>query len=176
MEKPDDILHRMKDRNKMSEADAKAFLARSQVQHEAASTSRKANELLHGHVGKDDYTSPAKLDCTAKREMKALHREAWKNMSAADRKYERGMGRGPKRCFVATVVYGDIDAPEVCVLRMFRDKCLARHFVGRTFIRFYYCGAGERLAGLLNTYLPSTIPVLRKLLNHLVRWYLFVSI
>lgn len=41
-------------------------------------------------------------------------------------------------CFVATWAFGDYDAPEVVVLRVFRDDFLAASFVGRAFIRSYY--------------------------------------
>lgn len=41
-------------------------------------------------------------------------------------------------CFIATMVYGSYDAPEVLVLRKFRDDKLARNLFGRIFIRIYY--------------------------------------
>jgi hypothetical protein len=41
-------------------------------------------------------------------------------------------------CFIATVVYGDINAPEVIILRKFRDEKLKRTQAGRFFIRTYY--------------------------------------
>jgi hypothetical protein len=41
-------------------------------------------------------------------------------------------------CFVATWAFGDYDAPEVLVLRTFRDDFLAASFVGRAFISTYY--------------------------------------
>jgi hypothetical protein len=41
-------------------------------------------------------------------------------------------------CYIATMVYGSYDAPEVLVLRKFRDEKLAPHFFGRVFIRIYY--------------------------------------
>lgn len=41
-------------------------------------------------------------------------------------------------CYVATSVYGDYDAPEVRVLRLWRDEVLSRSPLGRSFISFYY--------------------------------------
>ncbi len=41
-------------------------------------------------------------------------------------------------CFIATAVYKSYDAPEVLVLRNFRDKYLATNFLGRIFIKTYY--------------------------------------
>lgn len=41
-------------------------------------------------------------------------------------------------CFVATAVYGSYDAPEVLVLRRFRDAVLLKSGVGRYFVNYYY--------------------------------------
>lgn len=41
-------------------------------------------------------------------------------------------------CYVATMVYGSYEAPEVWVLRNFRDRFLARFYFGRKFISWYY--------------------------------------
>lgn len=41
-------------------------------------------------------------------------------------------------CYIATMVYGDYDEPQVMVLREFRDKVLRNSAFGRLFIRFYY--------------------------------------
>lgn len=41
-------------------------------------------------------------------------------------------------CYVATAVYGSYEAPEVMVLRKFRDERLQPTFLGRGFIAFYY--------------------------------------
>jgi len=42
------------------------------------------------------------------------------------------------KCYIATAVYGSYDAPEVRVLRCFRDEVLAKSMAGRAFIRSYY--------------------------------------
>lgn len=41
-------------------------------------------------------------------------------------------------CYVATAVYGSYDAPEVQLLRKFRDETLMPNCFGRGFVRFYY--------------------------------------
>ena len=41
-------------------------------------------------------------------------------------------------CYIATMVYGDYDAPQVVTLREFRDMTLRKYTLGRLFIRFYY--------------------------------------
>jgi hypothetical protein len=45
---------------------------------------------------------------------------------------------GSGACYVATMVYGDYDAPEVMVLRNFRDNTLAKSAAGLIFIKVYY--------------------------------------
>ena len=41
-------------------------------------------------------------------------------------------------CYIATMVYGDYDHPQVMVLRNFRDNFLSNYPIGRNFIQFYY--------------------------------------
>lgn len=41
-------------------------------------------------------------------------------------------------CYIATMVYGDYDHPQVMVLRDFRDSYLAKRYLGRQFIKIYY--------------------------------------
>lgn len=41
-------------------------------------------------------------------------------------------------CYIATAVYGSYDAPEVMVLRRFRDYSLRPTALGRCFIKMYY--------------------------------------
>ena len=72
-------------------------------------------------------------------------------------------------CFVATVVYGDPMAPEVELLRTFRDRVLLLHLPGRLFVRFYYAGAGQYTANLLRRRFPYLIPCVRCLVDALVR-------
>lgn len=41
-------------------------------------------------------------------------------------------------CYIATAVYGSYDAPEVKILRRFRDEVLKQSVAGRLFIKIYY--------------------------------------
>lgn len=41
-------------------------------------------------------------------------------------------------CFIATTCYGNYNAPEVMVLRIYRDEYLLPNFWGRLFVKFYY--------------------------------------
>jgi len=42
-----------------------------------------------------------------------------------------------RRCFIATAVFENVDAPEVILLRLFRDKYLLQNWGGRAMIRVY---------------------------------------
>lgn len=53
----------------------------------------------------------------------------------------RPASSGSGGCFIATSVYGDHDAPEVLVLRTWRDEALSRTVAGRAIIRTYYVGS-----------------------------------
>ncbi len=44
----------------------------------------------------------------------------------------------PGKCFIATACYGDYDAPEVLVLRNFRDQKLLTTYAGTVFVKLYY--------------------------------------
>jgi hypothetical protein len=53
--------------------------------------------------------------------------------------YNRVYNRTTKKaCYVATAVYGDVDAWQVVKLREYRDKNLRKTFLGRMFINIYY--------------------------------------
>ncbi|MBU1088121.1 MAG: hypothetical protein KKD05_11480 [Candidatus Omnitrophica bacterium] len=51
-------------------------------------------------------------------------------------------------CFVATACYGDQQAPEVVLLRKFRDKQLMADYRGREFVAVYYI-IGPKLADMI---------------------------
>ena len=44
----------------------------------------------------------------------------------------------PIGCYIATAVYGYYDAPEVLILRKYRDEVLQQTILGRAFIKTYY--------------------------------------
>ena len=41
-------------------------------------------------------------------------------------------------CYIATMIYGDYNSPEVIELRKFRDNVLSKYLLGRIFITVYY--------------------------------------
>lgn len=75
---------------------------------------------------------------------------------------------GKTGCFIATACYGDYDAPEVKVLRLYRDQVMAGSRMGRATIRFYYaCSPG--LAAAISRSPRAQHLIRRYLLNGLVQ-------
>ena len=66
-------------------------------------------------------------------------------------------------CFIATACYQDPDAPEILVLREWRDTVLSRHTAGRAFINIYY-RIGPSLAYGLKRH-PSLLGFVRRRLD-----------
>lgn len=57
----------------------------------------------------------------------------------ARRKAEEEAERKRKQgCFIATACYGNYNAPEVLLLRQYRDDKLLKTFFGKVFVKFYY--------------------------------------
>ena len=72
-------------------------------------------------------------------------------------------------CYIATAVYGSYEAPEVIILRQFRDNTLKKTYLGRWFIKTYYYlspPVAEKLknAKFINKFIRS---LLNKLVKHL---------
>ncbi len=78
-----------------------------------------------------------------------------------------------KGCFIATAAYGFYDAPQVQVLRDFRDQYLLSHVAGRWFVDWYYANS-PAAAHYLETH-PQWKPLVRALLMPLVVFALFVT-
>ena len=74
----------------------------------------------------------------------------------------------PDHCYIATAVYGDASAPEVMVLRQFRDKFLMKSVIGRKLVGVYYAYSPDFVAWMDD----------KPRLQSLIRWWLnlFVSI
>jgi hypothetical protein len=59
------------------------------------------------------------------------------NLKTLNGMYNRS-NSGGGGCYIATMVYGNYDHPQVMVLRDFRDNFLSNYSIGRNFIQFYY--------------------------------------
>lgn len=69
-------------------------------------------------------------------------------------------------CFIATACYGDYDAPEVQILRRYRDNKLLTNGFGKLFVAFYYSispffatiiSKSDRLKNIVRQYLIQPI-------------------
>ena len=60
-------------------------------------------------------------------------------------------------CFIATACYGDYDAPEVLILREYRDDVLLKTLLGRIFTKLYYA-----ISPFFTKYISSS-PFLKKI-------------
>ena len=70
-------------------------------------------------------------------------------------------------CYIATMVYGDYDHPQVMILRRFRDNVLAKSLFGRWFIKTYYHYSPKLVEKLKNNKPVNSI--IRRALNQLIK-------
>ncbi|GEM_PF-645462 len=76
-------------------------------------------------------------------------------------------------CYIATMVYGDYDHPQVVALRSFRDDILRTNAIGRAFISFYYKNSPAWVEKLQD-YRGINI-IIRKVLNIFIKLYNYES-
>ena len=69
-------------------------------------------------------------------------------------------------CYIATMVYGDYDHPQVIILRKFRDNVLDNSIFGRWFIKTYYQYSPNLVKKMKNKQIVNS--VIRKILNLIV--------
>lgn len=70
-------------------------------------------------------------------------------------------------CYIATMVYGDYDHPQVMILRQFRDNVLNKSVWGRWFIKIYYIYSPKVVNILKNQKIINDL--IRNILNHFIR-------
>jgi hypothetical protein len=87
----------------------------------------KHNFTLNEEIENQDYTATI-LKLKSVQEQKRIERI----------EYQKELRKGENNCFIATMVYEDINHPKVEYLRQFRDNSLSSSFLGKTFIHYYY--------------------------------------
>jgi len=89
------------------------------------------------------------------------------NLQLIEEKLEESKGKDKKEgCYIATACYGSYDAPELLILRQYRDERLAKNYWGRLAISFYY---------RCSPYLASTLKS-NQALGNFIRRYLLDNI
>ncbi|MFC7432034.1 MULTISPECIES: CFI-box-CTERM domain-containing protein [unclassified Agrococcus] len=142
----------------------------------AVSSQSDLEEYLTPFSGRPGYAFPRDFE-TARRELVSFigggARLATLKSAPTGQRPTSGMQASPSStssggggCYIATAVYGSYDAPEVLVLRRFRDEVLATSRFGRAAIRAYYVVSPPIADGLRTAHLLNRIA--RWLLDHLV--------
>ena len=73
-------------------------------------------------------------------------------------------------CYIATAVYGSYDAPQVMILRSYRDEVLTKSILGRAFIIIYY-----KLSPRVACWLRNADPFNRWIRSILDKWVKHLS-
>jgi len=108
-----------------------------------------------------DYRSLAdKISSRSSSSSRGRGSESSRRKSQSSRRSSASSGEDD--CFVATACFGDADAHEVRLLRIYRDEILVRSRVGRAFISWYYTH-GPRFAESIR-HRPAVKLVVRNLL------------
>lgn len=96
---------------------------------------------------------------------KAEEAQKKQTVSAQTQNSERNPNKN-EGCYIATLVYGDYNHPQVMLLRKFRDNVLLTNYFGKKFVRIYY------------RYSPGVVEKLRnhKIINGFIRYVLDVMI
>lgn len=84
---------------------------------------------------------------------------------SAGRRKSGGRKSQNKGCFVATATYQSVSAPQVVILRAYRDQVLLKSKMGMKMVDLYY-QVGPFLAEVVNN-LPFLRPCCRKILDHI---------
>ena len=71
-------------------------------------------------------------------------------------------------CYIATMVYGEYDAPQVLVLRKYRDEVLLSSIIGRIVVKYYYHISPWFVEKTKN--MGALKFILRNILNRLVKY------
>lgn len=91
--------------------------------------------------------------------------------ASADNSSLKNKARDPSvkvsKCYVATALYGSYDAPEVLILRRFRNEVLSKSLPGRAFICTYYAVSPPFARRLENAGRVNRI--VRRILDKIVR-------
>lgn len=138
--------------------DGKGYLSGGERAYESYCASNGVRDLKTGYpdphpMAREVYESPRVLE--------AVRSKGARSGASSSNSTSSG------GCFIATAVYGSYEAPQVLILRKFRDDQLHSTIWGRSLIRLYYFSSPP-IANRLSAY-PRLIAATRKLLDAFVR-------
>jgi len=90
----------------------------------------------------------------------------WQKSRGDGRCIQPSIGSKSDGCFIATEMYGDSQANEVNLLRLYRDVVMNNSFIGKRLINFYY-GVSPTLVKFIRKF-PITKKVISPVLNTIV--------
>lgn len=120
-------------------------------------------KLVGGNIDKDGY---ARFEF----ELVSISKTGTTYKSRDEEYHKKGA------CFIATACYGNYSAPEVLVLREYRDKVLLQTYLGKLFVSLYYLvspflatiiAKSNRLQKFVKTYLLQ--PIVRRIQQKLLQ-------
>lgn len=138
--------------------DGKGYLAAEERAYETYCVAHGVRDLKTGYpdphpMSREVYESP--------RVLAAVRSKAERRGTSSTNSNSSG------GCFIATAVYGSYDAPQVKVLRRFRDDKLLTTSLGRLLVNIYY-RVSPAIAARLHE-LPTVTHLARKALDAIVR-------
>lgn len=138
--------------------DGKGYLASEERAYETYCVAHGVRDLKTGYpephpMSREVYESPRVLEAVRS-----------KNSRSGSSNSDSSSSGG---CFIATAVYGSYDAPEVLVLRRYRDQKLRTTVHGRILVASYY-KISPPIARSLRSF-PRLLGTTKKLLDAIVR-------
>ena len=86
---------------------------------------------LKSTIKSSSYASNSKVSSLSTSAYKSTSSTSKNNCLPQSKKSSEG-------CYIATMVYGDYNHPQVLVLRRYRDEVLLKSIIGKLFVNFYY--------------------------------------
>ncbi len=104
-------------------------------------TAYTGNTVSNTSSGKSSNQSSPNYGTYSPRTSSASYKSSYSNGSSNSSygyNYSKSSPKKNEGCYIATMVYGSYEHPQVMVLRQFRDTVLKTSLLGRTFISVYY--------------------------------------
>ncbi len=87
---------------------------------------------------KTEFLKLSQIEGNLEKENISILLEQHRKLNEENKAKEIQAKKNAESCYVATMVYEDVNHPKVQTLRNYRDTCLRKNLFGRIFIRIYY--------------------------------------